>query len=71
MKTPRRRPWPALLAGGFALSTLLLLAAPARARLAPGVVAPDFEGKDWFNTEPTSLRDLRGRLVFLELFSTT
>jgi hypothetical protein len=60
----------ALALGGLALATLLLAAPPAHAKLGPGAVAPEFEGADWFNTDPTSLKDQRGRLVFLELFST-
>ena len=59
-----------VLLGGVLLGTLLLAAPPVEAKLEPGVIAPDFEGKAWINTDPTSLKDLRGRLVFLELFST-
>ena len=57
--------------GGLSLLALLLVTLPAQAKRAPGLMAPDFEGKSFFNTDPTSLRDQRGRLVFLELFSTT
>jgi hypothetical protein len=59
-----------LLLGGLVAVLLLLPAAPAAAKLQPGVVAPEFGGKDWFKTEATTLKDQRGRLVFLELFST-
>ena len=58
--------------GTLAFASLVGLA-PARdasARLGEGDIAPDFEGKDFFNTSPTSLKQLRGRLVFIELFST-
>lgn len=54
----------------FLIGAVLTVAAPAESKLESGQVAPDFEGKSWINTEPTSLRDLRGKLVFLELFST-
>ena len=61
---------PTLGIGGLALAALLLATPAAHAKLQPGAMAPDFEGKSWFNTDPTSLKDQRGRLVFLELFST-
>jgi hypothetical protein len=58
-----------------AVALLLALgASPARADppgLGVGDVAVDFEGKDFVNTEPISLKSLRGHVVLLELFSTT
>lgn len=57
------------LAGALGLLGVFL-AAPARAEVGPGDFAPDFEGREFFNTDPTTLKDQRGRLVFLELFST-
>jgi hypothetical protein len=60
-----------LLAGALVgLGALLAAPFPAEAKLTLGDAAPDFEGKEWFNTEPTSLKRLRGRIVFIELFST-
>lgn len=51
----------AVLAGVVAA---LLLSAAARADLDVGTYAPDFEAKDWLNTdEPISLIDLRGMVV--------
>ena len=55
-------------------AAVALLAVPAFAgptSLGPGDAAVDFEGKEFVNTEPVSLRGLRGRIVLLELFSTT
>jgi len=59
-----------LLAGG---ALALALAAPLSADvgLGAGDAAIDFEGKDFVNTDPVSLKSLRGRIVLLELFSTT
>jgi len=57
---------------GLVLSTGLLLLASGPARAAEvGDVAPDFEGRDYFNTEPITLKELRGHVVLLELFSVT
>jgi hypothetical protein len=58
--------------GALALASVvgLVPTAPASAKLGEGDLAPDFEGKDFFNTSPVSLKQLRGRLVFIELFST-
>ena len=70
---------------GTALAiALLALAATAQAgevfefgdsvvEIAPaevGDVAPDFEGKEFYNTDEISLKQLRGRIVLFELFST-
>jgi hypothetical protein len=55
-----------------AVGLVVGLAAPtsAFAKLGEGDVAPDFEGRDFLNSSPVSLKSLRGRLVFIELFST-
>lgn len=62
---------PGLLASALGLC---LLAAPASAgsgiELKEGDAAAAFEGKDFINTDPVSLKSLRGRVVLLELFST-
>ena len=58
--------------GGTALAIALSLApAWSDAGLGEGDAAVEFEGKEFVNTEPVSLKGLRGRLVLLELFSTT
>ena len=44
--------------------------AQAGVELGEGDPAVDFVGKEFINGEETSLRDLRGRLVLIELFST-
>ena len=56
-----------------AATTLIALCAAgtARAELEAGVDAPDVTAQAFINTEPLSLADLKGRVVFLELFSTT
>lgn len=58
------------LAGAFAL-TLLLAVTPASAGVEIGADAPEVTGGDFINTEPVKLSELKGRLVLLELFSTT
>jgi hypothetical protein len=65
-----RSPFVALGVLAFASVAGLAPTAPAHAKLGEGDVAPDFEGRDYFNTSPVSLKLLRGRLVFIELFST-
>jgi hypothetical protein len=59
------------LAAGLLLASFVAGSVPVQAEIGPGEQAPDFVGKDFFNTEPTTLHEQRGRLVFLELFSTT
>ena len=58
------------LLGALAL-TPLVFAVPAEAGVEVGAEAPDFGAGDYFNIEPVKLSELAGRLVFLELFSTT
>jgi hypothetical protein len=65
-----RTPFSVLGAIAFASVVGLLPAPRAAAQLGEGDLAPDFEGKDFVNTSPVSLKTLRGRLVFIELFST-
>jgi hypothetical protein len=57
------------LVGATAL--VLLLAAPASAGVEVGAEAPDFSAGGCLNSEPITLAELKGRLVLLELFSTT
>ncbi len=66
----RRRSLRLLAATSFAV-VLSTLSPPARAELEVGADAPDVKAREYLNTEPLALQDLRGRLVFLELFSTT
>lgn len=62
------------LFGAMALS-LLLMTVPAGAEEREGVPigteAPDVVAGDFINTEPVKLSQLKGRLVLLELFTTT
>ncbi|MDA1193638.1 MAG: hypothetical protein O2894_00480 [Planctomycetota bacterium] len=57
-----------LLGAGLALT----VATPVHAGVVLGVGdrAADFEGKEFVNSEPVDLKSLRGRIVFIELFST-
>ena len=62
------------LVGGAVLAAALL-AAPAftfaGSSLPQGAVAPDFEGKEFVNTEEITLKDLRGKVVYYDIFRTT
>ena len=68
MRTPI---WRRIALGAFLSTALFIAAGTAQAAIGVGDAAPDFEGKEFFNTDDVSLRDLRGRVVFFELFSTT
>jgi peroxiredoxin len=51
---------------------LVVLAAPALADgVAVGAEAPAFEGREFINTPPVKLADLKGHVVVLELFKTS
>ena len=56
-----------------ALCALLLAVAltPALAEVEMGAEAPEVEAKAYINIEPVTLSQLKGRLVFLELWKTT
>ena len=58
------------LVAAAALSALLLVT-PGYAEVEVGADAPDFEAKDFINTEPVKFSELKGRLILLELFTTT
>ena len=58
------------LAAAAALSSLLLVS-PASAAVEVGAEAPDFAAKEFVNTEPVAFSDLKGRVILLELFTTT
>lgn len=53
------------------LAALAVLAHPASAELAVGAEAVDVEARAHINIEPVKLSELKGRLILLELFSTT
>jgi hypothetical protein len=55
---------------GLALAMTLCLAAGVAQAADIGDVAPEFEGKDFINCDSISLKELRGRLILFELFST-
>jgi hypothetical protein len=57
-------------AAAAALSTLLMVS-PAHAGVEVGADAPDFDAKEFINTEPVKFSELKGRLILLELFTTT
>ncbi len=59
------------LLGATALAFLLATTAWSEGGIAVGEEAPDFEGGDVLNSEPIKVGDLKGRLILLELFSTT
>lgn len=50
---------------------LLLAPGPAQAAVEVGAEAVEVEAQDFVNVEPLKLTDLRGRLILLELFTTT
>ena len=54
----------------FALVATLAVAATTAQAADVGDVAPEFEGGDFINCESVSLKELRGRLILFELFST-
>lgn len=58
------------LAGAVALSTMLF-AGPASAGVEVGEEAPTFNSGEYLNSAPVQISDLTGRLVLLELFTTT
>lgn len=53
------------LSGALALSR-----GTAQAELAEGDTPPEFEGKEFVNTEPCSFKSLRGHVVLVEIFRT-
>ena len=74
--SPRRRSaWRrtvrGLAVGALALSLFIGSSAPAYGEVAVGDEAPDFDAAHYFNSEPVKISDLKGRLVLVELFSTT
>ncbi len=59
------------LLGATALALLLASTAWTEGGVPVGDEAPDFDGGDVINSEPVKIGDLKGRLILLELFSTT
>ena len=68
---PRSRRHLGPLAVGALALVLALGFAPAIAEVPVGEEAPDVEAQDFLNTNPVKLSDLSGRLILLELFTTT
>jgi len=68
---PGSRRGPLLLSAGAVSLSLLLAPPPARAELEPGAEAVQVVAQEYVNTEPVALLDLKGRVILLELFSTT
>ena len=66
-----RRGLRSLSLGALVASFLFLGSSDTVAAVAVGDEAPEVTGGAHFNCEPVKLSDLKGRLVFLELFSTT
>ena len=62
-----------LVAGGAAAVAMATLwaATPARAAVSVGEEAPDVTAEIHLNTEPVSVAGLKGRVILLELFTTT
>jgi hypothetical protein len=58
------------LAAGCLVGAALLLAASDACAIEVGEAAPEVEVNDTFNCDSFSLRELRGRLILFELFST-
>jgi len=48
---------------------LLPLSAEAQRGMRSGQAAPEITGGPWINSEPLSLRGLRGRVVYLEFWT--
>lgn len=65
----RIRPWLlGLVPGALAF---FLGAVPAQAALEVGAEATDVTAAEHINIDPVALNELRGRVILLELFSTT
>ena len=70
--SPRRRRFLKRALSPLALALLLLLGpGTARAEVETGADAPDVTAGAQLNIEPVTLAGLKGRLIFLELFTTT
>lgn len=57
-----------LLPFAFAVATWLawpIYGAPA----GTGRIAPEITGKDWLNSKPLTIRDLKGRVVLVEFWT--
>ena len=63
---------PALSLLGLVLAlTIAIGYVPAIAEVETGAEAPEVDAKEYINTEPITLSQLSGRLIFLELWKTT
>ena len=56
---------------GACLLGALLASHPADAGVDVGAEAPNFKAEHTYNSDPITIADLGGRLILLELFSTT
>ncbi len=54
----------------FAAALSVADAPPALAAAGVGDPAPDFEGKEFLGIDRVSLKDLNGKVVFIEVFRT-
>lgn len=55
----------------FATALLTLGLAPAAAaQVWVGADAPEIEVDQWFNSEPTSIAELRGQIILVEFWAT-
>lgn len=59
------------LAAGCLVGALVLLCVPDARAIQVGEAAPEVEVNDTFNCDSFSVKELRGRLILFELFSTT
>jgi hypothetical protein len=59
-----------LFCGMSLVAAAAFLAPPASAEIGVGDEAPVVEISEVFNTEPLEWKDLRGRVILLELFGT-
>ena len=57
------------LAGAVVAGALAFCGGTALA-VDPGDAAPDFEGKEFINSDTVSMKKLRGRVIFYEIFRT-
>jgi hypothetical protein len=53
-----------------ALAAAGLFAAPAFAAVKVGDPAPEMQGKEFINSKPLQLKDLRGRVLIYDIFRT-
>jgi hypothetical protein len=57
-------------AGAALAAAMAVASGSAQAKLEPGEMAPVLEGKEFVNTPPLSLKQLRGHVILYEVFRT-